>query len=77
MFGVSWGEALVAGLVALLVLGPGKLPEAARTAGRFYGRLRRFLAEAQNTLKAEMDDLARPATPDAQKNPAADEDRRD
>lgn len=55
MLGVGWGEILVAALVALLVLGPGKLPEAARTAGRAYGRLHRFLAEARAALRAEMD----------------------
>jgi len=80
MLGVGWGEILVAGLVALLVLGPGKLPEAARTAGRVYGRLQRFLAEARSALRAEMDlaDTARPrpATLKSAPPPAEDPDRR-
>ena len=55
MFGIGWGEVLVAGLVALMVLGPDKLPEAARTAGQLYGRLQRFMAEARIALKTEID----------------------
>ena|GEM_PF-3469040 len=55
MFGVSGGELLVVALVALLVLGPSKLPEAARTAGQVYGRLQRLLSEARAALKTEMD----------------------
>jgi len=72
MLGVGWGEILVAALVALLVLGPGKLPEAARTAGRFYGRLHRFLSEARAALRAEIDLAAeaRPAPPSAALKPA-------
>jgi len=73
MFGVGWGEILVAALAALLILGPGRLPEAARTAGRAYGRLHRFLSEARAALKAELDlaDLTCPAAPPpAALNPA-------
>ena len=62
MFGISGGELLVVALVALLVLGPGRLPEAARTAGQVYGRLQRLLNEARAALKTEMDlaELSRP-----------------
>jgi sec-independent protein translocase protein TatB len=55
MFGIGWGELLVVAVVALLILGPDKLPEAARSAGRLYGQLQRTLAEARAGLKAEMD----------------------
>ena len=59
MFGVGWGEVLVAGLVALLVLGPDKLPEAARNAGRVYGRLHRLMAEARAALETELESRRR------------------
>jgi sec-independent protein translocase protein TatB len=74
MLGVGWGEILVAALVALLVLGPGKLPEAARTAGQVYGRFHRFLSEARAALRAELDlaELTKPAPPP----PPDEQDRR-
>ena len=55
MFGIGWAELLVVAVVALLVLGPDKLPEAARLAGQAYSRLQRTLAEARAGLKTEMD----------------------
>ena len=50
MFGLGLTEIVVIVVVALLVLGPKHLPEAARTAGRTVGMLRRTLDE----LKHEM-----------------------
>ena len=48
MFGISFSELLLVGLVALLVLGPERLPGAARTAGLWVARLkRRFNAITQ------------------------------
>lgn len=41
MFDVSFSELLVILVLALLVYGPGKLPEAARTLGRLSAQLRR------------------------------------
>jgi sec-independent protein translocase protein TatB len=54
MFGLSSAELLVVGLVAILVLGPDKLPGAARAAGRFYVYLSRMLTEARAVLKTEI-----------------------
>jgi sec-independent protein translocase protein TatB len=51
MFGVSFQELLLVGLVALLVLGPERLPGAARTAGLWIGRLKRSF----NTIKQEVE----------------------
>lgn len=51
MFGISFGELLLVGLVALLVLGPERLPGAARTAGLWIGRLKRSF----NTIKQEVE----------------------
>ncbi|WP_249678268.1 Sec-independent protein translocase protein TatB [Pseudomonas abieticivorans] len=51
MFGISFSELLLVGLVALLVLGPERLPGAARTAGLWIGRLKRSF----NAIKAEVE----------------------
>ncbi|MCY1425561.1 Sec-independent protein translocase protein TatB [compost metagenome] len=51
MFGIGFSELLLVGLVALLVLGPDRLPGAARTAGLWIGRLRRSF----NTIKQEVE----------------------
>jgi sec-independent protein translocase protein TatB len=51
MFGISFGELLLVGLVALLVLGPERLPGAARTAGLWIGRLKRSF----NAIKQEVE----------------------
>lgn len=51
MFGISFGELLLIGLVALLVLGPERLPGAARTAGRWIGKIRHSF----NSIKSEVE----------------------
>ncbi|MCI0912015.1 Sec-independent protein translocase protein TatB [Pseudomonas putida] len=51
MFGMSFSELLLVGLVALLVLGPERLPGAARTAGLWIGRLKRSF----NSIKMEVE----------------------
>jgi len=51
MFGISFSELLLVGLVALVVLGPERLPGAARTAGLWIGRLKRSF----NSIKQEVE----------------------
>lgn len=51
MFGISFGELLLVALIALLVLGPERLPGAARTAGLWIGRLKRSF----NAIKTEVE----------------------
>lgn len=51
MFEIGFTELLLVGIVALLVLGPERLPVAARTLGRGLGQARRAL----NALKAQVD----------------------
>ncbi|MBU3055119.1 Sec-independent protein translocase protein TatB [Pseudomonas indica] len=51
MFDVGFTELLLVGLVALLVLGPERLPSAARTAGLWIGRLKRSF----NAIKTEVE----------------------
>lgn len=51
MFGIGFSELLLVGLVALLVLGPERLPGAVRTAGLWIGRLKRSF----NAIKTEVE----------------------
>jgi len=54
MFDVSFSELLLIALVALVVLGPQRLPEVARGAGRLLGRLRGFVANVKQDLDREL-----------------------
>src|SRR5437868_477951 len=51
MFNVGAGELLVIFLIALVVLGPDKLPDAARKMGTFMGEVRRMSTGFQNEMK--------------------------
>ncbi|MEN5036221.1 Sec-independent protein translocase protein TatB [Pseudomonas sp. TWI929] len=51
MFEVGFSELLLVGIVALLVLGPERLPLAARTLGRGLGQARR----AMHTLRTQVE----------------------
>lgn len=53
MFDLSFSELLVIGFVALVVIGPEKLPKVARTAGAFFGRMQRFVAQVKNEVNRE------------------------
>jgi sec-independent protein translocase protein TatB len=50
MFGLGMGEILMVLLVALLVLGPEKLPDAARTIGKGLRDLRRHTRDIEDTI---------------------------
>ncbi len=56
MFNVGGGEIIVIAFIALLVLGPQRLPEAARQAGRAMAELRRFSSGFQGELRAALDE---------------------
>lgn len=51
MFNIGFSEMLVIGIIALIVVGPDKLPELARTVGKWVGAARRVFAD----VKAEVD----------------------
>jgi len=55
MFNVGLGEIVAIVLVTMLLFGPEKLPEMARQAGRFLGRLRLTTQDALDQLKDEAD----------------------
>ncbi len=67
MFNIGGAELLVILLVALLVLGPNKLPQAARQVGHFLGEFRRIADGFQQELKTAMDDPSMTAPPKADK----------
>jgi sec-independent protein translocase protein TatB len=55
MFNVGLGEIVAIVLVTMLLFGPERLPEMARQAGRFLGRLRLTTQDALDQLKDETD----------------------
>ena len=61
MFDFAFSEMLLAALVALVVLGPERLPQAARAAGRMAGKLQRLAGslKAELAQHADMADLRR------------------
>lgn len=64
-------EILVILVVALLVLGPERLPDAARQAGRVLSELRRMSSGFQNELRDAMQTpIAGPPTPPSPEGPA-------
>ena len=68
MFGIGFPELVVILAVALIVLGPQRLPEVARMLGRAYGQLRRASEEFQNTIRQDLAALERQE--DANRNKA-------
>lgn len=54
MLDVGFSELLLFGIVALIVLGPEKLPLAVRAAGRWYAQLRRMVTNVRNDIEQEL-----------------------
>jgi sec-independent protein translocase protein TatB len=54
MFDVGLLELLLVGIVALLVVGPERLPKLARTAGMWLGRGRRFISSVKDDIDREL-----------------------
>ncbi|OTG64704.1 Sec-independent protein translocase protein TatB [Acinetobacter silvestris] len=54
MLDVGFSELLVFGIIALLVLGPDKLPEAARFAAKWYSKFKRVISNVQNDIDREL-----------------------
>lgn len=61
MFDVGFWELLLIGLVALLVIGPERLPGVARTTGAWLGRAKRFVSDVKADIDEELrtDELKR------------------
>jgi sec-independent protein translocase protein TatB len=54
MFDVGFFELLLIGIVALLVVGPERLPKLARSAGMWLGRGRRFISSVKDDIDREI-----------------------
>jgi sec-independent protein translocase protein TatB len=55
VFNVGGGEIIVILLLALIVLGPERLPDAAKKVGRFMGEVRRMTSGFQDEVRSAMD----------------------
>lgn len=55
MFDIGFSELLVIGIVALVVIGPERLPRVARTLGVLFGRLQRYVTQVKSDINREMD----------------------
>ncbi len=53
MFDVSFSELMVIAVVALIVIGPEKLPKVARTVGALVGRIQRYVATVKEEVNRE------------------------
>jgi sec-independent protein translocase protein TatB len=54
MFDIGFSELLIVALVGLVVLGPKRLPEVARTVGQWVAKVRRFVSDVKQDIDREM-----------------------
>lgn len=55
MFDVGFSELLVIGVVALIVIGPERLPKVARTLGHLFGRMQRYVNDVKADIAREIE----------------------
>jgi sec-independent protein translocase protein TatB len=55
MFDVGFSELMVIAVVALIVIGPERLPRVARTAGHLFGRLQRYVNDVKADINREIE----------------------
>ena len=55
MFDIGFSEIVVIAVVALVVIGPERLPKAARTLGHLFGRLQRYVSDVKADINREME----------------------
>ncbi|HEX2825222.1 MAG TPA: Sec-independent protein translocase protein TatB [Burkholderiales bacterium] len=54
MFDIGFSELMVIGVVALIVIGPERLPKVARTVGHLFGRMQRYVNDVKADINREM-----------------------
>jgi sec-independent protein translocase protein TatB len=54
MFDVGFWELMMIGVVALVVIGPERLPGVARTTGKWVGKIRRFVGDVKADIDQEL-----------------------
>lgn len=55
MFDIGFSEMIVIAVIALIVLGPEKLPRVARTAGHLLGRMQRYVNDVKSDINREIE----------------------
>jgi len=55
MFDIGFSELMVIGVVALVVIGPERLPRVARTLGHLVGRMQRYVGQVKADISREID----------------------
>jgi len=55
MFDIGFSEIVVIAVVALIVIGPEKLPKTARTLGHLFGRLQRYVNDVKADISREIE----------------------
>lgn len=55
MFDIGFSELILIGIVALIVIGPERLPKVARTAGHLFGRFQRYVNSVKSDISREME----------------------
>src|SRR5690554_3623058 len=55
MFDIGFTQILLIGIVALVVLGPERLPRVARTIGHLVGRAQRYVGDVKSDIQREME----------------------
>jgi sec-independent protein translocase protein TatB len=54
MFDIAFSELMLIGVVALVVIGPERLPKVARTAGQWLGRLNRYVSQVKQDIDRDI-----------------------
>lgn len=54
MFDIAFSELIIIAIVALVIIGPERLPKVARTAGHLLGRLQRYVSDVKSDINREM-----------------------
>jgi sec-independent protein translocase protein TatB len=55
MFDIGFSELMVIAVVALIVIGPERLPKVARTLGHLFGRMQRYVSDVKADISREME----------------------
>ena len=55
MFDIGFSEMMVVAVVALIVIGPERLPKVARTLGPMFGRMQRYVNDVKSDISREME----------------------
>jgi sec-independent protein translocase protein TatB len=55
MFDIGFSELMVIAIVALIVIGPERLPKVARTLGHLFGRMQRYVNDVKSDISREME----------------------